>query len=291
MQSGWLIYRKQDAKQNQSYIDWFINEAEKAGLTLSLIYREDLTVGIINHKRRVLLKNNAVSLPDFAVVRTIEPLLNAHLEALGIEVFNSSAVASVCNDKAWTHHHIQNLRIPMVNTLFCKKEGLGNIPPMTYPLIIKEAEGRGGKQVYYINNKKEWGNCIKSLQTSNIIVQSANVQLGKDIRVFVVGKEIIGAVLRENKEDFRANFKLGGSAALYELHPNERDLVLKVIDYFDFGMVGIDFLISLDGKLLLNEIEDVVGSRTLSAVSDINILERYMSHIKDRLKKRGSSEN
>lgn len=54
-------------------------------------------------------------------------------------------------------------------------------------------------------------------------MQPTAVQMGKDLRVFVVGKEIIGAVLRESTTDFRANFTLGGDARLYSLNDSEEN--------------------------------------------------------------------
>jgi len=114
-------------------------------------------------------------------------------------------------------------------------------------------------------------------------IQSADVMLGKDLRVFVIGKEIIAAVLRVNKNDFRANYKLGGDAILYTLSDKEKKMIQQIIDHFDFGLVGIDFLIGNNGELLFNEIEDVVGSRILSKVSDINLLEKYVTFIKNKI--------
>lgn len=60
-------------------------------------------------------------------------------------------------------------------------------------------------------------------------------------------------------------------------------MIQKIIDHFDFGLVGIDFLIGHDGELIFNEIEDVVGSRTLSEISDINLLEKYVTFIKTKV--------
>lgn len=284
MKTGWLIYQEIDAKQNASYIDWFQEEAKKQGIQLNLILREEIHLGIINNQKKILLHNQEmISLADFAIIRTIEPMLSLHLEALGIPVFNSSIVSLLCNNKARTHHYLNKLGIPMVTTLYGNKQLFGNEPPLPYPFIAKDVTGRGGKQVYYIRDKHEWTKCEEYLK-NEIILQSADVQLGKDLRVFVVGKEIVGAVLRESStDDFRANFKLGGHARLYDLQAAEKMLIEKIIHHFDFGMVGIDFLISHQGELLFNEIEDVVGSRTLSACSDINILEKYMTFIKEKI--------
>lgn len=282
---GWLIYKKTDAIQNQSYIDWFIEEAEKKDIFLKLIYREHLTIGVINNKLYACYKGKTNPRPEFAVVRTIEPLLNRQLENMGITVFNSSAVSWICNNKALAHQQINLMGIPMVDTIFLTTNQLEEKPPFLFPFVIKESAGRGGQQVYMIKNNTQYKQVKQLISTEELVLQTCNVQLGKDLRVFVIGKEIIGAVLRENQTDFRANFKLGGSAKWYTLSEKETKMVSHIVRSFDFGMVGIDFLFSEDGNLLFNEIEDVVGSRTLSKVSSVNILEKYVAHISKNLGK------
>ena len=280
MPTGWLIYNQIDAEKNKAYIDWFIEEAQLQQLSLVLVLREELTIGIKNNRRIITIKNMPVSPPQFAIVRTIEPLLNLHLEACGSNVFNSAHISQICNNKALTHHYIMDLDIPMVDTLYFKKADIqASQAPMPFPFVIKEVAGRGGNEVYFIKETADWTQCIETVST-DIIAQSVKVKHGKDLRVFVVGKDIIAAVLRENPADFRANFMLGGSARIYELNEKERFTIEKIVNHFDFGMVGIDFLIALNGELLFNEIEDIVGSRTLSTLSDTNIVRAYVTHIK-----------
>ncbi|WP_404453273.1 ATP-grasp domain-containing protein [Virgibacillus necropolis] len=281
--TGWLIYNKEDAEENSSYINWFIDEAELQDVELQLISREHITIGILDNKRTLLFKDQKIVLPDFAIVRTIDPLLSLHLENMKIRVFNSSSISQICNNKELTHHHVHNLDIPMVDTIFTKQNQFSRIKHFDYPFVAKESTGRGGNQVFLIKNEQDWQNCIPKINSKTIVLQSSDVIHGKDLRVFVVGTEIVGAVLRENKDDFRANYKLGGSAAWYKVNNEEVELINKIIDHFQFDMVGIDFLFSKDGKLLFNEIEDVVGSRTLSAVSDVNILQKYITHIRTQL--------
>lgn len=280
MQTGWLIYTKEDAEENNSFINWFIEEAYKQDINLQLILRQEIQIGIINNKLSCQVNGCSTDLPDIAIVRTIEPLLNLHLETMGIHVFNSSEVSRICNDKALSHFMIHKLNIPMLDTLFIQAANLTEQPPMSYPFVLKEVESRGGKHVYLIHNQAKWNQAVTQLSSSKLIIQSSDVQLGKDLRVFIVGKKIIGAVLRESNTDFRANYKLGGSASWYELSQSEERMINKIISQFDFGMVGIDFLIDLNGNLLFNEIEDVVGSRILSAVSDKNIVREYITYIK-----------
>lgn len=282
--TGWLIYQKKDIKQNEAYIDWFKLEAELQNIELKLITREELTIGIKNNKKCIFLYNKRVfEPPHFAIVRTIEPILNLHLEDLNIKVFNSYETSSICNHKSLTYHYINQLNIPMVDTFYTQIENFPAQPSIDFPLVIKEAMGRGGKQVYLIKDQVSWESIQSQLTSNDIVIQDANVALGKDVRVFVIGHEIIGAVLRQSDTDFRANYRLGGSVKSYELDQKEKKIVKKIINHFNFDLVGIDFLVSKEGKLLFNEIEDVVGSRTLSVTSDINLLQKYVYHIKQHI--------
>ena len=282
MKTGWLIYEKQDAIDNKAYIDWFISEAHQQQIRLTLILRENITYGLKDGKRFVQTTEDD-ALPDFMIIRTIEPLLTVHVEKMGVHTFNPSTVATIANDKALTHQHILDLAIPMVHTLFFKKHLLPTTPPLRFPFIVKATGGRGGQEVYWIDSTATWHALRQRDLATDLVIQETNVQVGKDIRVFIVGKKVIGAVLRESKTDYRANFKLGGQAIWYDLSESEYETVMKIVHAFDFGMVGIDFLIGQDGHLYFNEIEDIVGSRTLSHVSDLNILKEYVTYIKDHI--------
>lgn len=286
MLTGWLIYRKQDIDRNKTYINWFIDEAKQQHINLTLIYRESLTIGLQDNKHVVLLNGKDVSLPDFAVIRTIEPFLQIQLEQCHVKTFNGPKVANICNNKILTHLEISQLNIPTVDTYFYKKDLLNMTPPLPYPFVVKEANGRSGNQVYFIKNSADWKLCLSQLKSNDLVIQKSNVQLGKDVRVFIVGKNIIAAVLRHNEHDFRANYTLGGQAIPYVLNNYERKMIQKVVNHFDFGLVGIDFLIGNNGELLFNEIEDVVGSRILSEATRINLLQKYTRHIKEHLRLR-----
>lgn len=111
-----------------------------------------------------------------------------------------------------------------------------------------------------------------------IVVQRLASEKGKDLRVYVIGNEIVAGMLRTSDTDFRSNFSLGGHAQVHALTEEEETLVRKIMRYFSFGLVGID-LIYDNGHPVLNEIEDVVGARMLYAHTDINLVGRYIDYI------------
>jgi gamma-F420-2:alpha-L-glutamate ligase len=208
---------------------------------------------------------------------------------MGITVFNNSVVSEICNDKAKTYQYLASTGIKMVDSVFCQNAQIKQvIDEVQTPTVIKAVEGHGGSQVFLIQDHSramsiEHTEVIEKLAGSDVVVQPFTGTRNQDLRVYVIGAEIIAAVLRTAKEGFKSNFSLGGEVRLYSLSEAEVVIVNRIIQMFDFGLVGIDFIIGDEGELIFNEIEDVVGSRMLYQCSDINIVEKYLSYIKGSL--------
>jgi RimK family alpha-L-glutamate ligase len=284
--NGWLIYRKEDAIENSTYIEWFIKEATKQDVRLELVYREELRIGIQEKVPILSVAGIVTEKPDLVIIRVMEPFLQRQFETMQIPTFNNHRVTSICNHKAYTYLEMNQLGIPIQPTYFVAKDAMPDILPLPFPFVVKTATGHGGKHVFYIHDRLTLQRALQQIDTNDLIIQSTEkIQLGKDVRVFVIGREVIAAVLRENNLDFRANFKLGGTARLFPLTEEMRAMVQTIIDYFDFGLVGIDFLLNEAGEFVFNEIEDVVGSRILSETTTINLLEKYVTWIKQEVKK------
>ncbi len=112
------------------------------------------------------------------------------------------------------------------------------------------------------------------------VIQKAASDLGRDVRVYVVGNRITAAVLRTSGTDFRSNYCLGGSVELYHLTEAERRLTERVMAQFSIGMAGIDFIFH-NGSMVFNEIEDMAGARGLYSLTDYDIVDDYIGYIKE----------
>ena len=284
---AWIIYAKADAIKNERYIHFYQEEGKLRGIDFEVILLEELTLGIHNQSWSLKYQGKSIQAPDFVVCRTIYPLLSNQLESMGIPVFNNAFIARICNDKALTYQFVAQLGIPMVETTFCRGHELERrITEQEYsnPVVFKAVAGHGGSQVFVYDKssseKSEQAKAIKEgLSGSDFVMQPLTGSRHQDLRVYVIGKEIIAAVLRTAREGFKSNFSLGGKVELYSLNEEERKLVEQIIHLFDFGLVGIDFIIGDDGELIFNEIEDVVGARMLYQCSDINLVGRYLDYI------------
>ena len=140
-----------------------------------------------------------------------------------------------------TYSVASELGIPGPITYFGKRGTVLEFNDSDFPLIVKSDSGHGGAEVFWANNMHKLTDAVKRID-ADYVVQKPVSELGKDLRIYVVGKTIVGAVLRTSEKDFRSNFSLGGSAKLVTPQDNELKIAKKLIDRFDFGMVGIDII-------------------------------------------------
>ncbi len=273
--SVWLVYdRKRFAKAGgyyERYIDCFL----RVGYRTKLVFAEDIAV-----KDGLFFDNGAVTQPpDIAVMRTYNLDLTLALEQEGVKVFNNSHVAAICNDKYKTYEAVSAVGIEVPSTKLYKKSDYYKAKiQASFPAVLKSLDGHGGTEVFWIANEKELDARLPLIKGQKFILQKPVSTLGRDIRIYVVGKAIIAAMLRYNDCDFRSNFCLGGDAMLYVLNEYERKMAQRIIALFDFGMVGIDFVFDGD-RPVFNEIEDIAGARTLYKYTDIDIVKLYTSYI------------
>ena len=269
-----LIYDKERGAKNQDYIQMHQQVGERFGITFDFVYGEESDSFLVDNK------------PDFAIMRMTDYRLSKKLEQLGIPVFNNSTISQICNDKYLTLTYVEEHApdVPIVSYRFFFNHELSENLCQTHPnCVIKAVDGHGGSQVF--STKESFEVIKKQMGNSDFLIQPFIHGPGKDVRVYVIGNKIIGAIERTAEPgEFRSNFSLGGHVKNYKLKEDEFKLVNQIIRLFDFGMVGIDFIIDDKGHFVFNEIEDVVGARMLFHCNPgIDLLEQYFSHILSRI--------
>lgn len=255
----WLVYDAFEAERNRRYIDFYFEKCKLKQIDIELAIVEE---GI-----------DFEQLPDVAIVRTMNPELSEKLEDKGVRVYNSSFLSRIANNKWKTYGYLKDRGIRLPETFLVSEDF---VPPY-YPMVLKPVGGKGGKDVEMINNIEEFKSYRQRVE-GEIIAQRPVSDVGKDLRVYVVGNEIVKAMLRVSRTDFRSNFCLGGAAREYSLSDWEKREVEKVMKQFDIGYAGLDFIFD-NGKIIFNEIEDVVGARMLYTYTDVDIVDIYLNFI------------
>lgn len=267
--TGWILYDEAGARRNSWFIQSFIKSAKTHGV--------ELVLKIMEREENLF----AGPLPDFAMVRTIQPELNWKLEELGVSVFNNFKTSQIANDKWLTYGLCQKLGIPTMKTRLLSED-----PQLDFPFVMKSLNGHGGAEVFLIRDERELQARLERLDQNRFLMQEFCSAPGQDMRVYVLGGEIIAGILRTSDTDFRSNFSLGGNVTVCDVKPEQEEIIRLLHKELDFDFVGIDF-IRHHGKWVLNEIEDVVGSRMLYQCTDIDIIDLYMGYIVRRVAPQG----
>lgn len=264
---GLLFYDEVGARRNAWFIERMISVAKELGSELELVVTSELDTAL----------SRCAPLPDYAIVRTISPRLTKALEELRIPTFNNSKTSQIANDKYKTYLFAKALGVPVMNTV--SFENCEDTPSdATYPCVIKTVDGHGGSEVFLVKNDEECKEVLALHKNKRFIMQELSSEPGVDMRVYVLDGEILMAVKRTSKSDFRSNFSLGGSAELTTVDEKVKDYVKLISQELCADLIGIDF-IRHNGEWILNEIEDVVGTRMIYSLTYTDAAELYTKHV------------
>ena len=257
MISGLIIYSSADQKKNTWFIEKCIQSFKEKGV--SLIFKDETDVG-------EYIKNNNVS---FAVYRGRDYKIVQRLEEQGIRCFNNHFTNKIANNKLLSYQFLSSAGIPVIPS-FSSYEEVDN-----FPIVMKSVNGHGGNEVFLINNKKE-AETIKDKNKQ--YVYQKYYPNSCDVRLYVLDKKVIGAVLRKNNNDFRSNYSLGGDVKAYKPSKQIVDIATKVASLLNADYIGVDF-IKVNKKWCVNEIEDPVGARMLYKTSNVDSIELLVNYI------------
>ena len=260
MISGLIVYNAVDTKKNQWFIDEFLQKLNDEEISLSFLDEEFLNDYIKTHH------------VDFVIYRARNYKLVELLEQKDIKVFNNSLVNKTANDKYLTYRMLKDNNLPYIET-FDK--------PKTYPCIMKSISGHGGQEVFLINSEEQRQDILNKYPSLEFIYQDYLKNDG-DVRIYLLNKSVITSIKRENKQDYRNNFSLGGSVSIYEPNKEMKEAALKIANLLNADFIGVDFLLTKDGYKII-EIEDPVGSRMVYQATDIDIISRYIEYIRNNI--------
>ncbi|PWM46149.1 MAG: RimK family alpha-L-glutamate ligase [Clostridiales bacterium] len=213
--------------------------------------------------------------------------LGLRLEMLGIRLYNNIGSIELCDDKRRTYELIRRdfktpltFPAPLSFTNSNCTDFLNTVEhSLGFPLVAKFAYGSLGKEVFLLNNRIELDSFYnKNYNTPHLYQKFISESTGKDIRVYVIGGKACAAMTRENRNDFRANIALGGTAKPFELNPDIAELCENVASLLGLDFCGVDLLFSDDGYYIC-EVNSNAMFTHISTVTNVNLSQILAEHI------------
>lgn len=185
----------------------------------------------------------------------------------GHRLYNSPEAIALCDDKTMSAISIAGCGISIPKTC---------ISPMTYsnigytdldflkyifdnigfPMIVKEAYGSFGQQVYKCDNYDALIKLMSSIHSEAVLFQEyIKSSHARDVRLQVVGDKVTTAMYRYSaSDDFRANITNGGKMLPYTANKKEKEFAVSIAKRMGLDFCGVDMLFGENKEPILCEI-------------------------------------
>jgi len=216
-----------------------------------------------------------------------------HFELMGIPTTISSQALFLARDKFRCYQaifQVPGVQLPktvLISNSYMFDKLMENFK---FPVVIKIPNATQGLGTILAPSRRVAQEIIEALflrYNSPIMVQeylqgiSYNVQgMVEDIRVLIVGEEILGAMRRiAPKGEWRTNYAQGATCIAHNLNPEEEELVLRIVERIGIEVAGIDLYPTKKGLYVL-EVNACPGWKAFEqAQPKINVAKNIIDYI------------
>ncbi len=281
----------------------FLVEGKKMDINVKVIRPSQFDLLVTQEDREsVLLDGVPVPLPDF-----VFPYFNHNdhgyfslaivrqLERLGVHVFNGADVIETVRDKLHTHQILAESGIDTPDTMLAKfpvdmkliEENIG------FPVVVKTLNGALGIGVFLIESQGAFSDLMELVGETNpnlqlIFQKFVSVSKGRDLRLFVLGGEVIAAMERRAQDGgFKANYSTGGSVHFFDADEEAIDIAVRTAKVLNIDVGGIDLLFKENGGYTICEANTFPGFKGLEKASGVNVAAKILEVMQTELNKNG----
>ncbi len=198
-------------------------------------------------------------------------------EQMGVFCVNGSAAISVSRDKLRSLQILARHDIGLPSTAFVSHRddilrGINAVGGA--PVIIKMLEGTQGVGVILAESEKVAEAIIEAFSglRQNVLIQKFVAESkGKDVRAFVVGDKVVGAMRRSAVgTEFRSNVHRGGTTEAIELTPEFERTAVHAAQVLGLRVAGVDMLEATDGPQVM-EVNSSPGLEGIEGATGLDI--------------------
>lgn len=209
------------------------------------------------------------------------------LEARGLPVVNSPRAIERSVDKFYASALLQEAGLPTPETVVCESaaDALAAVRAMG-DVIIKPIFGSMGHGMVRVSDVEVASRIVRALEQVRAVfyVQRAIAHDGRDIRVFTVGRQVLGSIERRAPAgDWRTNVSNGGEARPFELPPEWAELALRASAAIGADYAGVDLLPASDGQVYVLEVNGIPGWQGLQQATGLDVAGAVVDQLLSRL--------
>lgn len=284
---GWLVVNSFiESEKFHDLYDLLLQAAHESDVELELLRAAELPLTVPALRKLA---------PRFAIFWDKDVVFARALEMLGTRLFNPAAAIETCDSKALTAIALANAGVPTPTTVFSPMT-FSNLPypdsdfamqaaqDIGYPLVVKENYGSFGAGVHLVRDPRALRTLIREFDTKGFVLQEYIQEAsGNDIRVNVVGDEVVAALHRfSTNGDFRSNLTLGGASEPCAITEFEKKISLDACRALGLDFAGVDIL-RTESTAYVCEVNSNPHFRTTLDCTGVNMAEKIMAYLKEQL--------
>lgn len=150
-----------------------------------------------------------------------------------------------------------------------------------FPLVVKRTDSRKGRETYLIKSRSKLKEFFKDKPPSQRFLVQRFIENDGDIRLFLAGGEVLGAIKRGPK---RLKFRLDKSTGKARIYKPSREMVRvaqKAAQVLGIDIAGVDLVIeSSSGKPFILEVNRAPQYKVFMRVTRVNVPEKIIEFLK-----------
>lgn len=269
-----------------------IRASKEAGVPLKLIDAKKVYINLFENAN--VLKKVFESVVLQRCVSYFRGLhITAILENMEFTVINPLNVSLTCGNKLFTTLALTKAGVPTPKTVmaFTPQTALNALDALGYPAVLKPVVGSWGRLVAQVKDREsaqaliETREEIRSALLRIYYIQEMVKRPPKDIRIIVIGDEVIVAYYRYSPpDDWRTNIARGGVSKPCPITSELEQLAIKASEAVGGGIVAVDCMESPEG-ILVHEVNGTIEFRGASFSTNVDIARKIMDYVIKVLKK------
>jgi RimK family alpha-L-glutamate ligase len=277
---------------------WHTEQLERAaaerGHVLSVVPYEGLVAGVGSapslRSRTVDLDHADLVLARIIPSGSLEQIIFRvdalhHLEDRGIPVVNSPRTIERTVDKFWTSSLLQHCGIPTPETVVCESadQAFAAFRELK-DVVVKPLFGSMGLGMVRVGDEDMAFRVFRTIEQIRGVfyLQRAVDHSGVDLRVFVIGGQIAGAIERRSA-GWRTNLAQGGTAEAATLPEHLISLALRAAAAVGADYAGVDLLTSSTGQSYVLEVNGIPGWKGLQQATGIDVAGKLLDYVARRV--------
>jgi RimK family alpha-L-glutamate ligase len=217
------------------------------------------------------------------------------IETRGIPVINSPRAIERAVDKFYATALLEEAGLDVPRTVVCERpeEALAAVRSMG-DAVFKPIFGSMGRGLVRVSDPDTAFRVARTFEELRAVfyVQQAIDHGGRDVRVFVVGGRVLGAIERLAPDgDWRTNVARGGTARRLTVPSEWEEIAVRATNAIGADYAGVDLLPARDGRLYVLEVNGIPGWRGLEEATGIDVADAVAKQVEAVVQARASMAN